>query len=933
MGNFTLNPSMLPRRAQAGLLTGGTVSPRTITAQFIYDGTTGSLTYEQAFQKLLGLLDPTSDKPRTLTGTLNDGTLVQCDAIVLNPNSQAGEAEVNVLPITFYTTDPFWKKTTSTDLTVAMATDTVIPLLNYGQARTFPKFSLSWSVQRASDSATVGWKERKQLTITNNTLEDWTDQPICIDLGDTAALVTGSKAQADGDDIRVICYGQSFARTLTNMNTKRTLCHVLISCKSGGSITLDVVYKNASATAPTDLSTRTGTGKSYTAQDLEGTSGTASAGAGSTITIGGAHETDRWANGFIQITGGTGSGQKRRILSNTSTVITVNRAWNTNPDATSTFVIWKSGIFIDGGKVVARTANTMQDTAHTTKWGVNQLEGATVVFTSGSASPATMTVSTNTTDTLTFTGSFSVQPAVADTYTIERYGVYNYVVNVNINNTTHRQLYRINRLYSQPGVIWPGRLTPAGWGPDTYLDNTDDFAQFRPYDVGSGGGHTSNYQSGLRPRRRVAQKAQYQDEGSGDGMSTYTPFGLQGVYFDYSVKNTGGYFKAVMAYKEPGGEDWADIVTYTTAQAALTNIAAQYVDLDAVNNPTRLGMFILPSDGVVVPTTVATSEEGEVRFYQSLIMYLDLSAFGGLSSSIYSLGAEADVYDMSQVLRLSGSDETNKLPPYDRIVIGGTGHKVFLKSTENLVIQTDPATNRPAAAVYVTSTGVLQYRCPWAIRVYRHEANIDGTDTALVSREFMPLKPFYPLISNNSFATNLTGWQLSATTGGVTVAWSRDAAVGYDTDSASLKGVVSVAPVGAWSTTYTMTAATYFAGLVNALYETGVFVRTTSTSLQAEISAYLSDGVTLYNDVSATFTFPATGNWYPIGVGRNAPDGSGVTSTITGQVFLTIRGTGAAALGTVYFDLVTSGGTNLYVSETAMGTISMVTTITPGYHG
>lgn len=69
-------------------------------------------------------------------------------------------------------------------------------------------------------------------------------------------------------------------------------------------------------------------------------SGTATAGAGSTITnIAKSWATNMWANYQIRITDGTGKGQIRTIASNTGTVITVASAWTVNPDVTSVYSI------------------------------------------------------------------------------------------------------------------------------------------------------------------------------------------------------------------------------------------------------------------------------------------------------------------------------------------------------------------------------------------------------------------------------------------------------------------------------------------------------------------------------------------------------------------------------------------------------------------
>jgi hypothetical protein len=49
--------------------------------------------------------------------------------------------------------------------------------------------------------------------------------------------------------------------------------------------------------------------------------------------------TNRWSNMMVSIVSGTGAGQNRSIVSNTSTALTVTPAWNTNPDTTSVYKI------------------------------------------------------------------------------------------------------------------------------------------------------------------------------------------------------------------------------------------------------------------------------------------------------------------------------------------------------------------------------------------------------------------------------------------------------------------------------------------------------------------------------------------------------------------------------------------------------------------
>jgi hypothetical protein len=48
---------------------------------------------------------------------------------------------------------------------------------------------------------------------------------------------------------------------------------------------------------------------------------------------------NRWANYAVRILFGTGAGQLRRILSNTTTALTINGSWNVLPDSTSVYSI------------------------------------------------------------------------------------------------------------------------------------------------------------------------------------------------------------------------------------------------------------------------------------------------------------------------------------------------------------------------------------------------------------------------------------------------------------------------------------------------------------------------------------------------------------------------------------------------------------------
>ena len=92
--------------------------------------------------------------------------------------------------------------------------------------------------------------------------------------------------------------------------------------------------------------------------------GTASAGAATTITLTGGVATDGYYDGqLVAIVSGTGAGQARTILSYVggTTVATVTRDWATAPDATSVFVVLAADIpaMLEAGTAQAGAASTI----------------------------------------------------------------------------------------------------------------------------------------------------------------------------------------------------------------------------------------------------------------------------------------------------------------------------------------------------------------------------------------------------------------------------------------------------------------------------------------------------------------------------------------------------------------------------------------------
>lgn len=74
---------------------------------------------------------------------------------------------------------------------------------------------------------------------------------------------------------------------------------------------------------------------------------------------------NRWANMMVTILSGTGAGQSRSIVSNTTNTLTVTPAWNTNPDSTSVYKIQGDTdklFFMYGGQASLFVHNLEDDT-------------------------------------------------------------------------------------------------------------------------------------------------------------------------------------------------------------------------------------------------------------------------------------------------------------------------------------------------------------------------------------------------------------------------------------------------------------------------------------------------------------------------------------------------------------------------------------------
>lgn len=901
-------------------------SLRLITIAFLPDGST---TIESARIALLAALAPGRTQPQTFVAQLNDGTNLEC-LMTVGQWRVGQDEEVNITYVDFYAADDRWFKRVDTIYSqIKFSGPIAIPLLNHGGASVAPVIKLGSDTQRTTESATVGWKWRRTKTISNGGDRNWNRVRLTIDLGDTSAWVSGGKALASGDDVRVRFEGRELYRTLTNWNSKRTFVHFVGTIPAGGSATYEVLYGNPDATTPRDLSTRTSHYDTYVADDLEGDFGTATAGTTTTLTDGGkSWGTDEWAGGWVAIVAGTESTHWRRITSNTGTVLTLNRILASAIDNTSQYVLFKSGIFLDGGRVTGGiTSTTIQDNLHTDKWAPDSLKGATWVNLSGTSTPTTMTVASNTTDTLTFTTAFSVNPGVNAQYTIQRWGILNYNVDKSVTGRAHRGLWRSSHYSSNGGEIAFGDRTPGGWQPWLMVDNQDQFAQLRVTDE-TAGASVANWPY-LSARRRVRSDLTMPEKGIADGVCLYEPRGLVALDWNYRFENDNGIGAVSVMIQQPDGDNWQEIVNDDTTHASLTAVtsggaAGGYSITSSGNDPVRLYCGVIPANGVdsEIASTESKNRNAEVRNHTRMMAFISLDDCGGLSSSMWSIGSEAAIYDLNVTGRLGGGAIGSEVQPYYSFAVGGDGHYLHLASGQKLWINPNPSASAPLFGIY-DSSDLLVSTIAYPAVIKRHVLNLSGVDTALTDWR-LSVPPATNLISTGE--DNITGWTITPGAGvTANLLNNTTASAIFDGGATSLEVQVTAAPAGAW--TIELHRSALITVIPGALYEFG-FLRRRSF-LTSAVSAsmdvywdYYNPGLTnsaVDTSSSAGGTIPVSETWYPAGTGRKIHAGSAATpATTVADVYIEIASSGATT-GSLFFDAIALGVPNLYLDEAEIG--------------
>lgn len=181
-----------------------------------------------------------------------------------------------------------------------------------------------------------------------------------------------------------------------------------------------------------------------------------------------------WVSCVVTITGGTGAGQVRRVLSNTITVLTLRSNWSVTPDATSTFTL--EGL-LTSGTATSGGASTLTDSTKSTDWASSEFIGYVVRILSGTGSGQARKITANTTTQLTVSPAWTTQPDATSVYEVRKAGddgVARFVQLLRAqSNTSSRAIeVHINREAGSPHLGTLAMELSCGVSTDTLPDPT-----------------------------------------------------------------------------------------------------------------------------------------------------------------------------------------------------------------------------------------------------------------------------------------------------------------------------------------------------------------------------------------------------------------------------------------------------------------------------
>ena len=709
----------------------------THTIRLLFTVTTGNQ-LESTLMGVLAALNPDDPEERVLVAQLVGGTNVQTMARI----GSWSYPNVNQLMVDFIVTTPGWKASSpSTILTTATKTaDGSFANGNTGKRDVYPTITIQWpGTQRSSTTSTFGWKKAMPATITNTGAEPLRNQPYQLGPLDTRTLVTNGFMRSDCDDLRVFAEGKELPRALIGPNTRLTLIWIVLpDLMPGESIRLELAFDNPNAGSPPTFSYSSSPARP--AMDISGTAFQPTSSAATTATLTGAGwETDQWKGATVLYKESSGARHIRRCVGNTAATITVDRAWSV-PSGTADIIITKSGIYGTGGTISAGTSTSLTDS--TAAWATNEWIGAKVTL-NADGSGGWAIVLSNTATVLTTTAFSGSAPASPNPYNIHRFnGQRVWDVRTVKKSTLYKGLWATNKSETPPsGRNWDA---PGSWYRFVYQRSKDSYSQPSVVSFLIGGSDYDHFPV-MRIRRARRGRAGDQTEvGVADAIGVASPFGILGIYFGYSIRNAkkagsspaAGMVEARFMCQEAGGENWASFLSDTDVHTSTANVAPAHYDLTRYGTPIRVGMTVIPNGSDEIPdsdnNTAELSSYGE---FVRLVVDPTASVSDSVDWLSGSMPSWANCYDVYLIIRNGGASPSK---PYDRLVIGGPGRRLFIL-TPNEYVTIDCDTK---LVTIKDNFGNFSRHIPYAVEAEKVVSDpVTAADRAVINASWLPIHP------------------------------------------------------------------------------------------------------------------------------------------------------------------------------------------------
>jgi hypothetical protein len=555
----------------------------------------------------------------------------------------------------------------------------------------------------------------------------------------------------------------------------------------------------------------------------------------------------------------------------------------------------------------------------------------------------------------------------------------------------NRGLWYENKGQSKPSLVTFD--VPGGWYRILTKNNNDEKANSRTFPIDVGGGDIDFF-NGLDAQRTAQGWKRFQESGQADGVAFSSPIEIDGLRFDVAFQNPNAISRAIVGYRESGAEDWEEAYSDGTAHATPTASGVQ--DITFTTDIRHLAAYLWPANDEVIPTSWirdtgsrtgggastfqdntkawATNQwaNGSIRIVsgkgagQSRTISSNTSTTLTLSSNwniipgddaryeirnqllvatlrhntiwevrlntskIFqsAIGAQITNYSLTNLLFLGGGPDG--VFPYQQIQLGANNRKIHVASTEELRI--DGARRR--AGIYLTSSGVFQRDASAAVSV--KDAIV--TNLSLLAPDWLLVPPNPPppsQLPNTDFAANITGWNVSSTTAGVTRTDAWDNTQGHLVNGTYKVGITaSTAGVGAIAFVLSPFGLNGIPITQGRPYTVTAWGRSDLRNWVAKlgISWYSAAGSSLGTSqvgIGAVDYVATVDTWYPIAVSA-VPLANAAYGVVTLIAYQRV----ASSLDTVWFDEIRWDTTALYmVSQSAGVTSNITASLTEGYLG